>query len=79
MSNVGNKERVTQNRLLKLFREGLEYDYLGNWEERAGNSNVEEELLIKWLKRQGHDDKIIGKVLRELVQFRLVGRQGGIA
>ena len=51
MSNVGKKERVTQNRLLKLFREGLEYDYLGNWEERAGNSNVEEELLIEWLKR----------------------------
>jgi type I restriction enzyme R subunit len=73
MSNVGNKERVTQNRLLKLFREGLEYDYLGNWEERAGNSNVEEELLIKWLKRQGHDDKIIGKVLRELDKEKALG------
>ena len=46
MSNVGKKERVTQNRLIKLFREGLGYDYLGNWEERPGNSNVEEELLI---------------------------------
>jgi type I restriction enzyme R subunit len=73
MSNVGRKERVTQNRLLKLFREGLEYDYLGNWEERAGNSNVEEELLIKWLKHQGHDDKIIGKVLRELDKAKALG------
>jgi type I restriction enzyme, R subunit len=73
MSNVGKKERVTQNRLLKLFREGLGYGYLGNWEERAGNSNVEEELLIEWLKRQGHDDKIIGKVLRELDKAKALG------
>lgn len=73
MSNVGKKERVTQNRLLTLFREGLEYDYLGDWEERAGNSNVEEELLTKWLKRQGHDNKIIGKVLRELDKAKALG------
>ena len=73
MSNVGKKERVTQNRLLKLFREGLEYDYLGNWEERAGNGDVEEELLIKWLKRHGHDDKIIGKVLHELDKAKALG------
>jgi type I restriction enzyme, R subunit len=73
MSNVGKKERVTQNRLLKLFREGLGYDYLGNWEERAGNYNLEQELLIKWLKRQGHDDKIIGKVLRELDKAKALG------
>jgi type I restriction enzyme, R subunit len=73
MSNVGKKERVTQNRLLKLFREGLGYQYLGNWEERAGNSNVEEELLIKWLKRHGHDEKIIGKVLRELDKANALG------
>jgi type I restriction enzyme R subunit len=73
MSNVGDKERVTQNRLLKLFREGLGYEYLGNWEERAGNSNVDEELLIKWLKRQGHNDKIIAKVLRELDKAKALG------
>jgi type I restriction enzyme R subunit len=73
MSNVGKKERVTQNRLLKLFREGLDYDYLGNWEERPGNSNVEEELLIDWLKRQGHDDKVISKVLYELDKAKALG------
>lgn len=73
MSNVGRKERVTQNRLVKLFRDALGYDYLGNWEERTGNSNVEEELLIKWLKRQGHDDKIIAKVLRELDKAKALG------
>ena len=73
MSNVGKKERVTQNRLVKLFREGLDYDYLGNWEERSGNSNVEGELLIKWLKRQGHDDKIITKALHELDKAKALG------
>lgn len=73
MSNVGKKERVTQNRLIKLFREQLKYAYLGNWDERADNNNVEEELLTNWLKRQGHDDKIIGKVLFELGKSKALG------
>jgi type I restriction enzyme, R subunit len=73
MAGVGQKERETQNRLIKLFKEQLKYGYLGNWEERAGNDNVEEELLAKWLKRQGHDDKIIGKVLYELGKAKALG------
>jgi hypothetical protein len=48
---------------------------IGDWlaEEHAGNSNVEQELLIKWLKCQGHDDKIIGNVLRELDKAKALG------
>jgi type I restriction enzyme R subunit len=30
MNNIGHKERATQNRVIKLFRERLDYDYLGN-------------------------------------------------
>lgn len=41
MSNIGKKERETQSHLIKLFRDQLTYTYLGNWEERDGNSNVE--------------------------------------
>ena len=41
MSAIGQPERVTQNRVIKLFREVLGYDYLGDWSERS-NSNVEE-------------------------------------
>jgi len=32
MSNVGQLERKTQNRVVKFFTEQLNYDYLGNWE-----------------------------------------------
>ena len=50
MSAIGQPERVTQNRVIKLFREVLGYDYLGDWSERS-NSNVEEALLTANLTR----------------------------
>ena len=32
MGNVGDIERITQDRVVKLFKEKLGYTYLGNWE-----------------------------------------------
>jgi len=66
MSMVGQKELATQKHVLQFFQNELGYRYLGNWEYREGNSNVEEELLSDWLKQRGRSDKIINKVLREL-------------
>jgi type I restriction enzyme R subunit len=66
MSTVGQRERLTQRRVIKLFRETLDYAYLGNWEERESNRNVEPERLRAWLKQQGHADALIGKALFEL-------------
>lgn len=66
MSTVGQKERVTQNRVIKLFEEQLGYDYLGNWEERENNRNIETEYLSQWLKSQGHNDTIIDKTINKL-------------
>lgn len=43
MSKIGVPERVTQNRVAKLFRNELGYDYLGFWQDREGNSNIEEQ------------------------------------
>ena len=45
MSRVGAAERVTQNRVIKLFREELGYDYLGDWQDREDNSNIEEKIF----------------------------------
>jgi type I restriction enzyme R subunit len=56
MSKVGQKERATQNRVVKLFQQKLHYTYLGNWEDRYNNSNIEEEYLRLFLKRQGYSD-----------------------
>ena len=45
MSKITSKEIATQKSVIKLFQEELGYTYLGDWEERDGNSNVEVELL----------------------------------
>jgi type I restriction enzyme R subunit len=66
MTTIGQIEKTTQQRVVKLFRDSLGYAYLGNWEERENNRNVEPELLRAWLKTQGHADSLIGKVLFEL-------------
>ena len=50
-TKVGQLERQTQNRIVALFRDRLGYEYLGNWEEREGNSNIEEEYLRAFLAR----------------------------
>ena len=51
MNDVGQIERLTQNRVVKLFtdKNGLGYEYLGNWEDRPNNSNIEEKLLRNYL------------------------------
>jgi type I restriction enzyme R subunit len=63
VSTVGQREILTQQRVIAFFKGALGYTYLGHWEDREGNTNVEEDELIRWLKRQGHSDRIIGKVL----------------
>ena len=54
MTNIGQPERATQNRVITLFRDALHYRYLGDWHDREGNSNVEEYLLISHLERSGY-------------------------
>jgi len=66
MNTVGQIERVTQNRVVRLFQKQLGYRYLGNWEEREGNSNIEEALLRSYLARQGYSEVLIGKAVYEL-------------
>ena len=66
MSTVGQREILTQRRVVAFFQDALNYAYLGHWKDCADNENVEEALLTDWLKRQGHDDKIITKAMREL-------------
>jgi type I restriction enzyme, R subunit len=65
MSKVGQIERATQNRLVKLFQEVLKYRYLGNFEHEEENSNVDEALLTAFLTKQGHSLSLINKVLFE--------------
>jgi type I restriction enzyme, R subunit len=66
MSNVGQIERKTQDRVVALFRDSLEYEYLGNWEYREGNSNIETELLEANLRARGYGAIQIGKAIERL-------------
>jgi type I restriction enzyme R subunit len=66
MSNVGQLERKTQSRVVNFFKEQLDYDYLGDWEYREGNSNIETDLLTKWLKNRGVSEALIKRTLRKL-------------
>jgi type I restriction enzyme R subunit len=54
MNGIGKPERVTQNRVIALFRGELKYRYLGDWTDRPDNSNIEEKLLDEYLTRAGY-------------------------
>ncbi|SJN53578.1 Type-1 restriction enzyme R protein [Vibrio ruber DSM 16370] len=73
MSVVGQKERVTQNRVVKFFQDQLGYDYLGNWEYRAENNNIETERLTQWLKKQGVSNALIVRALHKLDKAAALG------
>lgn len=67
MSTIGEIERLTQNRIIRLFREELEYRYLGNWEDRFNNSNIEEELLRNYLvSKAGYPEELAKRAIYKL-------------
>ncbi|MET3731303.1 type I restriction endonuclease subunit R [Moheibacter stercoris] len=59
-------ERITQNRIIQLFKEQLGYSYYGNWEKREHNSNVEQEILKKNLLQRGYTETLANKAVKEL-------------
>jgi type I restriction enzyme R subunit len=75
MNTIGQIERTTQNRIVKLFQEQLGYAYLGNWQDRDNNRNIEEKYLHAFLKKQGHDDNLISRAIFAL--HKTAGNQTG--
>lgn len=73
MSDVGQIERKAQNRVVALLRDKLGYEYLGNWETRAGTSNIEVELLAQNLRARGYNDNLISKALDQLKKAAALG------
>jgi len=63
MNGVGKPERTTQNRVIALLRDELQYRYLGDWSDRPNNSNIEEELLAEYLKLAGHSPEQISRAI----------------
>lgn len=68
-SKVGKLERETQNRVVALMQNELQYRYLGNWEERDNNSNVEEEILSDWLlNKKKYNQNLVSKAIYEFTR-----------
>lgn len=63
MITIGNPERVTQNRVIALFRDQLNYLYLGDWSDRYGNSNIDETLLTTYLTKAGYAAEQISRAI----------------
>jgi type I restriction enzyme R subunit len=61
---VGQREKITQERVVNLFQKMLGYDYLGDWTDRPDNRNIEPELLRDFLKKtKKYDDTLINRAL----------------
>lgn len=66
MSSVGQRERVTQDRVVDILSSQLGYEYAGDWKDRT-NSNVEEELLRQNLLARGYGEDLVRRAIQQLV------------
>ncbi len=70
---VGDPERKAQNRIVRLYQEQMGYDYLGNWQYRADNANIEVKYLELSLKERGYDAVQISRAVHELRKAAAIG------
>lgn len=67
MSNIGDSERKTQNRVIEFFQTKLHYRYIGNLKDQA-NRNIDEEKLTRWLTDHGYSSAVATRAVEELVK-----------
>ncbi len=68
VSDIGQLEIATQDKVIKLFVDTLGYNYLGDWRDRENNSNVEEIYLKEFLAKQGYDSELINRAINEFTK-----------
>jgi len=66
MNRLSQPEIITQKRLIKLFQDELDFEYLGEWRDRENNSNIEESLLNKNLESRGYQKIQISRAVELL-------------
>lgn len=59
--SLGESERITQNRVIKFFKDILKYNYIGNLHDKI-NSNIIEDRLVSFLQNKYSND-IVQKVI----------------
>ncbi|MDN7132091.1 type I restriction endonuclease subunit R [Halomonas sp. MC140] len=65
MSNVGQRERATQQRIVAFFQSELGYRYLGDKHEQD-NKNIDVAQLSTWLRQRGTSEMLITRAMRQL-------------
>lgn len=69
MGTIGKSERTTQNRIIQLFQDELNYSYLGDWQEEQRTLPIEEELLLSFLThKQGYSEELARKAIDKLIK-----------
>ncbi|TCZ65187.1 type I restriction endonuclease subunit R [Flaviaesturariibacter aridisoli] len=72
LTNIGKSERATQNRVIQLFEQELQYEYLGNWESGSRTQPIEEYSLYCFLTRtQGYSDTLARKAIHKFTTAAL--------
>src|SRR5699024_1193710 len=66
MSKGGKPEVITQNRVVDLFQNRLNYTYLGNWHTRSNNRNIEPNYLAQYLQKAGYRKELITRAINQL-------------
>lgn len=65
MTDIGKPERITQKRVIELFRNELGYRFLGDWSDRD-KGNIDEDLLTASLSRRGYEGAQISVAIYRL-------------
>ena len=68
MNTIGQKERVTQNRVMKLLQ-SIGWERLGDWQDRPNNRNIEPDLLRAFLRESGVEAGLINRALWKFEQI----------
>lgn len=76
MSNIGDTERQTQNRVIRFFRnpDKLNYLYLGNLQDQE-NSNIMEDRMRSYLSRH-YSETLVDGAIRALLKASTNMQQG---
>jgi type I restriction enzyme R subunit len=75
MTYVGAKEKVTQDRIIALFKE-LGYAYLGDWHYKSDNSNIDVDRLTTYLTGAGYVPDQINAAVYQLKSAAVVPTSG---
>lgn len=73
MSTVGQIEKKTQDRVVRLIAEQLGYEYLGDWHDGNRTSGIEVDLLTQNLRARNYDEALITRALDQLQKAAAVG------